>query len=41
MNICLFEHMDKEQHISKKVDLIKMKSLLFSHKKPVLYYLQL
>ena len=41
MNICLFEHTDKEQHISKKVDLIKMKSLLFSLKKPVLYYLQL
>ena len=31
MNICLFEHTDKEQHVSKKVDLIKMKSLLFSH----------
>ena len=41
MNICLFEHTDKERHISKKVDFIKMKSLLFSHKKPVLYYLQL
>ena len=41
MNICLFEHTDKEQHVSKKVDLIKMKSLLFSHKKPVLCYLQL
>ena len=32
MNICLFEHTDKEQHVSKKVDIIKMKSLLFSHK---------
>ena len=41
MNICHFEHTDKEQHVSKKVNLIKMKSLLFSHKKPVFYYLQL
>ena len=37
MIIYLFEHTDKEQHVSKKVDLIKMKSLLSSHKQPVIY----
>ena len=41
MSICLFEHTDKEQHVSKKVDIFKMKSSLFSHKKPVIYYLPL
>ena len=38
MNIFLFEHTDKGQQVSKKVDLIKMKSLFFSHKKPVIIY---
>ena len=41
MNICLFEHKKKEQRVSRKVDLFKRKSFLFSHMKPVIYYLQL
>ena len=41
MNICLFEHKKKEQRVSRKVDLFKIKSFSFSHMKPVLYYLQL
>ena len=35
MNICLFEHTKKEQRVSRKVDLFKRKSFLFSQMKPV------